>query len=42
MKAGRDLGRRSQWHSFIPGGKVCMTNTVCSMGGGGLRVKLVW
>ena len=39
-KAGRGLGLRSQWHSFIPDGKVSMTNRVCSMDGG-LRVQLV-
>ena len=42
-EAGQGLGLRSQWHSFILDGKVCMTNRICSTGGGlGVQVLVVW
>ena len=43
-EAGRGLGLRSQWHSFIPDGKVCMTNRICSTSGAGMYVVgvVVW
>ena len=41
-EAGQGLGLRSQWHSFIPDGRVCMTNRICSMGGSlGVQVPVV-